>query len=82
MGSQLESSWLDGNDVPDDIQLAEPLEFSSGKEKDVDGGMEQLGHLIRRNLAPIQSRVHRGLIEAELQAVRTDNSSSQTAIRS
>jgi hypothetical protein len=48
----------------------------------VDGGMEQLGHLIRRNLGPIQSRVHRGLIETELQAVRTDNTSLRPANRS
>ena len=39
----------------------------------MEGGIEQLGVLIRRNLAPIQSRVHRGLIEAELQAVRSSN---------
>lgn len=35
------------------------------------GGVEQLGFLIRRNLGPIQGRVHRDLIEPELQAVRT-----------
>jgi hypothetical protein len=38
--------------------------------KDVVGGVEQLGFLIRRNLTPIQGRVHRSLIEPELQAVR------------
>lgn len=34
------------------------------------GGVEQLGFLIRRNLAPIQGRIHRELIAQELQAVK------------
>lgn len=46
------------------------LEQSGSRARETAGGMEQLGYLIARNVAPFRGRVHPQLIADELTAVR------------